>query len=172
MLKIKPPDYRFCPFCGQKITTRVEEGSQRKFCQSCSWTYYPHVAGAAASIILKGNKILLTKRNRNPYKNTWAIPAGFIAFGEHPEETLCRELKEETGLTVKKAKLFKIIQNEDDPRSPGHFSFFYKVSVSGKKLNSDQEENADLEWFPIKKPPIIGWKSHKQILKLLQQRKM
>lgn len=170
MLKTEPPNYRFCPFCGRKLENKIEEERKRKFCSPCNWTYYPHVAGSAAAIIIRGQKILLVKRNREPYKNTWMFPAGFIDFGEHPQETLVREVKEETGLKVKSIKLFKVLQSEDDPRSPGHFLFFYEVEVAGGKLKTDNEENQDIGWYDIKNPPIIGWKSHRQIIKLLSEK--
>jgi len=169
MLKIKPPNYRFCPFCGKRLKIRIEEEHERKFCGSCNWTYYPHVAASVEAIIIKGSKVLMVRRNRDPYKGTWMFPAGYIDFGEHPEETLAREIKEETGLKLKKATLWKVLQSEDDPRSPGHFLFFYKVRVSGSKLKTDEEENQGIGWFDLRYPPKIGWKSHKYIIKLLQK---
>ncbi len=148
---------------------KKEEERERKFCSSCNWTYYPHVAGSACAIIIKKGKVLLVRRNRDPYKGTWMFPAGFIDYGEHPEETLAREIKEETGLKLKKAVLFKVMQSEDDPRSPGHFLFFYKVTVSGTKLQTDKDENQEIGWFEIKNPPEIGWESHRFVIKSLQK---
>jgi len=167
MLKIKPPPYKFCPFCGQKLKNKDEEGETRKFCSCCNWTYYPHVGTTAAGVILKRNKVLLVKRNRSPYKDTWMLPAGFVEYGEHPEETLVREIKEETGLKTKPAKLMTVLQIEDDPRSPGHFCFFYLVKIiSGKIRISDEDENSEIGWFSLDDLPLVGWKSHKKILKI------
>lgn len=170
MLKIKPPDYQFCPFCGKELEIEKEEDKERKFCSSCKWTYYPHVAGSAEAIIIREQRILLVKRNREPYKGTWMFPAGFVDYGEHPQETVTREIKEETGLKAKSMKLFKVLQSEDDPRSPGHFLFFYKVKVTGSKLKTDKEENQEIGWFDLKSPPIIGWESHKYIMKMLRDK--
>ena len=169
MLKIKPPNYQFCPFCGKKLEIKKEEERERKFCSSCNWTYYPHVAGSVCAIIIKKGKVLMVRRNRDPYKGTWMFPAGFIDYGEHPEETLAREIKEETGLKLKKATLFKVMQSEDDPRSPGHFLFFYKVTVSGTKLETDKDENQEIGWFDLENPPEIGWESHRFVIKFLQK---
>lgn len=172
MLKIKPPNFRFCPFCGQKLRIRLEEERQRKYCSSCQWTYYPHVAGAVGGIITKSSKVLLVKRARAPYKNTWMFPAGFIDFGEHPLETLTREVKEETGLKVKKVRLVEILQSKDDPRSPGHLLFFFKVEVDEGQLATDQDENQAIGWKEIKKPGKIGWQSHRLMMKKLQEGKI
>ena len=171
MLKIKPPNYQFCPFCGKKLQIRIEERKERKYCSSCNWTYYPRVAQAAAAVIIKDGKVLLVQRKREPYKGTWMFPAGFIEFGEHPEETLRREVSEETGLKLKNAILFKVMQSEDDPRSPGHFLFFYKVTVAGSKLKTDKEENQGIGWFDLKNPPAVGWQSHRYIWGLLKEKK-
>ena len=114
-LLIKPPNYKFCPFCGRAVKKKKELGHLRKFCPDCRWTYYPHVAGAAAAIIIKNNQVLMVKRKIRPYKDTWMFPAGFIDYGEHPQEAVVREVKEETGLKVKKVNLLEVIQSEDDP---------------------------------------------------------
>lgn len=169
MLKIKPPNYQFCPFCGNKLKIKIEEEHERKFCEMCKWIYYPYVAASAGAVIVEKGKVLLVKRAREPYKGTWMFPAGFVDYGEHPEETLAREIKEETGLKLKKAVLFKVMQSEDDPRSPGHFLFFYKVTVSGTKLETDKDENQEIGWFEIKNPPEIGWESHRFVIKFLQK---
>lgn len=152
------------------MEVKIEEGKKRKYCPPCKWTYYPHVAASVAAIIIRGKKILMAKRNREPYKSTWTFPAGFIDYGEHPEETLSREIKEETGLELKKAVLYRVLQSVDDPRSPGHFLFFYKAKVSGSRLKTDDEENSDIDWFEIDNPPEIGWQSHRKIILLLRRK--
>jgi len=171
MLKIKPPDYQFCPFCGKRLQVRVEEGKERKYCSPCHWTYYPRVAQAAAAVIVKKGKVLLVQRKREPYKGTWMFPAGFVDFGEHPSDTIKREVREETGLTVKKVCLMNVFQAEDDSREPGHLTIYYQVEVSKGHLKNDEEENQDIGWFDIQKPPKIGWKNHQKMMKILQGRR-
>lgn len=165
MLIIKPPNYRYCPFCGKKLDNKVEEQKTRKFCDDCQWTYYPHVAGAVVAIIVRGGKVLMVQRNREPYKGTWMFPAGFVDYGEHPKEALEREVWEETGLRLVKAELVDVLQSEDDYRSPGHFSFFYRAEVKNGEIKTDEEENNAIEWFDLKKLPKIGWKGHQTMAK-------
>lgn len=95
------------------------------------------------------------------------VPAGFVSFGEHPEETVIREMKEETGYKAKITKLLGVEQSDDDPRSTGHFAFFYKVLLEGKIMPVDEEENSEICWFSLKKLPKICWHSHRKILKKL-----
>lgn len=164
-LNITPPNYTYCPFCSKKLDVKVEEEKEWKYCADCKWTYYPHVAGAACAVIVKDGKVLMVKRNREPYKGTWMFPAGFIDFGEHPEDALVREVKEEVGLEVTKLKLMEIVQVDDDPRSMGHFGYFYEVEVKdGNVKNNDNEENTEIVWFDVKNLPTVGWHGHKKII--------
>ncbi|WP_026905709.1 NUDIX hydrolase [Paucisalibacillus globulus] len=54
--------------------------------------------GAAGICINGNNEVLMVKANNS---NAWAIPSGGIEKGESPEECCMRELKEETGYTVR-----------------------------------------------------------------------
>ncbi|MBS3116221.1 NUDIX domain-containing protein [Candidatus Woesearchaeota archaeon] len=56
---------------------------------------------AAVCVLLKENKILLLKRNKEPYKNLWSLPGGKIELEEHLSFTAERELLEETGIKAK-----------------------------------------------------------------------
>ncbi len=167
MLKIEPPDYRFCPMCGTKLESRNEEGKARKFCSQCHWVYYPRVGIASAALIVIDKKVLLVQRNREPYKGKWMFPAGFLEFGEHPIDTVKREVTEETGLSVAEVKLIDVLQEDDDPRSPGDLVFFYKVKIHDGQVKNDPEENQDIQWFSIDDLPEIAWESHREIAKKL-----
>jgi 8-oxo-dGTP diphosphatase len=145
-----------------------EDGRLMSHCYFCNWTYYPHVASSAAAIIVKKNKVLMVKRVKAPYADTWMFPAGFVNYGEHPIQTLAREVNEETGLKVRHAKLIDVLQCEDDPRSPGDFQFFYKTAVCGTVKNLDDDENSSIGWFDITNPPKIGWKAHQIMMQRLQ----
>ena len=51
-------------------------------------------------IVVKENKILLINKVGGPYNGKLDLPGGTIKLGEKPEETLIRELKEETNIDV------------------------------------------------------------------------
>ncbi|OGE72073.1 hypothetical protein A2617_02825 [Candidatus Daviesbacteria bacterium RIFOXYD1_FULL_41_10] len=172
MLNISPPNFIFCPFCGNKLSTRIEEGKKRKYCQNDNWTYYPHVTASAGIVIFNGSKVFLVKRKREPYSGKWMFPAGFIDFGEYPSETAVREAAEEAGKKVSAPEFINITQIEDDPRELGHFSFFYKANFESDVDVTDKEENQDMGWFEIQNLPEIGWKSHQKIAKMIQEGKV
>ena len=170
MLKIKPPNYKYCPFCGKILRIKIEESNERKYCPDDNWTYYPIADQASNAIIVRNRKILLVKRAREPYRGNWQFPAGFVNFGEHPKETIIREVSEETGLITKDAVFFDVLQTTDDPRSPGNMTFYYTVSIEGSSNleNGDKDENSDIQWFELDNVPPIAWKDHKAIIEKLQ----
>lgn len=172
MLKIQLQNYQFCPFCAQKLVLKSDGERLRKRCLACNWTYYPREGASVMSLILRGKKVLMVKRNREPYKGTWMFPAGYTEFGEHPEESLKREVKEETGLKVVSSKLIKVFQAVDDKSAPGHFIFTYSVKATGKLKNGDKDENQEVAWQDIGNLPQIGWKIHKEIVILLPKLKI
>ncbi|MFA5828365.1 MAG: NUDIX hydrolase [Candidatus Shapirobacteria bacterium] len=169
-LNINPPDFIYCPFCGNKLEIKFDGEKERKYCLTDNWTYYPFVANAVGAVIRNGDKVLLVKRNKEPYKNTWMFPAGFVDYGEHPEDSLAREVKEETGLDVISSSLMGIFQVDDDPRSPGHFDFFYEVKVGLKnEIKTDKDENNDINWFDLINLPEIGWHTHQKVVDIVRK---
>lgn len=58
---------------------------------------------SSAAIIVRDKKLLVVKLS---YRNGYALPGGLVQTGENIEETLIREVKEETGLTVSSMKYF------------------------------------------------------------------
>jgi 8-oxo-dGTP diphosphatase len=55
---------------------------------------------STAIIPYPDNKILLIKRNTIPFKGYWALPGGRMDPGETLEQTIIREVNEETGLEI------------------------------------------------------------------------
>ena len=52
-------------------------------------------------IIKHEGKLLLIRRGINPGKGRWALPGGYVDFGEHPHKAVIREVKEECNVDAK-----------------------------------------------------------------------
>ncbi len=64
-------------------------------------------------------EILLIQRKNPPFQGKFALPGGFVEYGESVEEACIREAKEETNMNVKIEKLIGVYSKPDrDPR--GH----------------------------------------------------
>ncbi len=92
-------------------------------------------------IRFKGGVVLI-KRKNEPYRGKWALPGGFVRYGERVEFAVVREAREETGLKVKLHRLVGVYSNpERDPRGHVVSVCFSARQVGGKlKAASDADE--------------------------------
>ena len=79
--------------------------AERAMVCGCGNTAYPAIAPAVIVGVTNGDRICLTKYNRG-YAH-WALVAGYTEIGETPEETVAREVREETGLRVKNIRYYR-----------------------------------------------------------------
>jgi len=107
------------------------------------------VRHVSEAIIPRQGKVLMVKAKRGFTKGIWDLPGGFINFGETPEESLEREVKEETGLEVKAKSLFHIHTNISLKGEHYFISFIYLCDIAGGKLNPDTSEIEEVKWLPI-----------------------
>jgi NAD+ diphosphatase len=94
--------FQFCPVCGGKFQTNSVIEKQ---CTNCGYIYFIAAKPAAGALVIdESGAMLLIRRNRNPYKDTLDIPAGFSDDMETLEDTLKREMMEEVGLNTDEVK--------------------------------------------------------------------
>jgi NAD+ diphosphatase len=91
-------DNRFCGRCGTVMISDEKERAMR--CPSCGNIVYPRI-NPAVIVGIKNDKdqLLVTKYAGGSY-HKYALVAGYTEIGETIEETVIREVKEETGLDV------------------------------------------------------------------------
>ena len=96
-------DNRYCGKCGGPNGFHPTERALQ--CPRCGQVVYPRINPAVIVGVTKGDRLLIT-RYRTGYAHN-ALVAGFTEIGETAEETVQREVMEETGVRVKNIRYYK-----------------------------------------------------------------
>jgi ADP-ribose pyrophosphatase YjhB (NUDIX family) len=111
-------------------------------------------------IELDDRSIILIKRKNYPFG--WAIPGGFVDYGESLEDAAIREAKEETGVDVTLIKQFHTYSRPD--RDPRHhaISTVFIAKASGQPRAADDAAEVGIYTSDTLPDPIVF--DHKEIL--------
>lgn len=96
--------HQFCGRCGQELVHDEKERMMK--CPICGHMEYPKICPCVIVGVIHEDKILVTKY-RDRKTNYYALVAGFAEVGETIEETVHREVMEETGVKVKNLRYYK-----------------------------------------------------------------
>ena len=139
---------RFCGCCGAEM--RDSETERARVCAACGNVVYPRINPAVIVAVRNGDRLLLTKyAGRERYRN-YALIAGFAEIGETIEETVHREVLEETGLRVKNLRFYK-----SQPwvfTDTLLFGFFAELDGSDR-ITVQEDELAEANWYPRSEVP-------------------
>ncbi len=138
---------RFCGACGAPTTMHTEIS---KKCTKCGKTMWPQLATAIIVLIHKGDELLLVHA-KNFKSNFYGLIAGFVETGETLEEAVCREVKEETSLTIKNLQYYA---SQPWPYPCGLMVGFYAEYESGD-IHLQYSELATGGWFHKDALPTI-----------------
>lgn len=122
----------------------------------------------ADGVIIKNGKILLIERKNEPFRGKWALPGGFVEYGEKVEDTVVREVSEETGLHT---RIIDIVGVYSDPtRDPrGHIvTVVYLLEILDGKIKGS-DDAADAKFFDLKNLPDLAF-DHSVILRDVTRR--
>jgi len=110
----------------------------------------------ADAIIAKEDRIVLIRRGHEPFKGQYALPGGFLNYGERLEQCVVREAQEETGLKTEIVDLVGVYSSPDrDPR--GHFvTAVYHLRPTGGTLRPGDDASA-AEWFALDNLPEFAF---------------
>lgn len=120
---------------------------------------YRNPSLATDAIVVRYNlnrlQILLIKRKNPPYG--WALPGGFVDYGEATDIACIRELKEETNLDADRVRLFKVASDPDrDPRQ--HVvSIVYLAHVKDNSVAEARDDATELKWFNMVDLPELAF---------------
>jgi len=112
-------------------------------------------------IEIKSKGIVLIKRKNPPYG--WAIPGGFVDYGESLEKAAVREAKEETNLDVKLIRQFHTYS--DPKRDPRHHSISTVYIAKAKGIPKAKDDALEIGIFNETNLPDNIAFDHRVILK-------
>ena len=135
-------DSLICPFCGKEVEK------------------YRNPFPTVDIIIEMDGGIVLIQRKNPPYG--WALPGGFVDYGESLEKAAVREAREETSLEV---DLISLLGAYSDPgRDPRHHTISVVFTARAKGVPRAADDAADIGVFPADAIPDNLAFDHKRII--------
>jgi 8-oxo-dGTP diphosphatase len=157
-------EIKYCPRCGTPVTSQERFGKTHPVCPQCEWIHFDDPKVAAAVLVKQDGRVLLVRRNNEPFRGFWTLPAGFIDAGEDPARAAERECLEETGLSVRVKRVLDVIAGREHERG-ADFVIVYEAEVLGGKLSPSDDADA-VEWFEPGNLPDLAFSATTMALKL------
>jgi 8-oxo-dGTP diphosphatase len=122
---------------------------------------------STAIIPYPGNRILLIKRNTVPFKGYWALPGGRMDPGETVEQTIVREVKEETGLEVAILRIVGeyVEKGVKDDVEYEYYPTCFVVKAVGGEVKKQESEIQEIRLFNLNELPEPLAFEHEQMIK-------
>jgi colanic acid biosynthesis protein WcaH len=107
------------------------------------------------ALITYQSSVLLLKRNNDPAKNEWWLPGGRIRKGERLQDALHREVREETGLTVRVNKLIGVYSRIFPERHDITITYLCDTSENHVILNTEHSDYQFIRKIPRRVHPYL-----------------
>lgn len=143
----------FCSNCGNsplEYKQPIGDNRDRFVCPNCHLIHYQNPKIICGCLAFYENKLLLCKRDIEPRKGTWNLPAGFMENGETLKQGASREVWEEAQARVEIQYLHTIynILHTDQV----YFLFLAKLT---EPVFGAGDETSDTKLFDLNEIP---WK--------------
>lgn len=157
-------EIKYCPRCGTAVSLEERFGKIHPVCPQCEWIHFEDPKVAAAVLVEQDGRFLLVRRNNEPFRGLWTLPAGFIDAGEDPARAAERECLEETGLSVRVKRVLDVIAGQEHERG-ADFVIVYEAEILGGILSPDDDADA-VGWFdPDNLPPLAFEATYKTFVR-------
>lgn len=136
--------HTYCPACGQALSARPlgDEGLV-PWCDACSRPWFDSFSACIiAAVMNPAGEVLLQREARRPDREV--LVAGYIKPGESAEEAACREVAEETGLTVTALRYLR-----SWPHQSGDQLMLGYVAQADGPARPSSEEVLSSRWVPL-----------------------
>lgn len=134
-------------------------------CERCGFN---NPKGTVTGIIIKNGKVLVLKRNEEPFKGKYDFPGGYMNAGETPEQAIKREIKEELGVGSEVTFIGWYPGNafwKDEKFAVLNHAFLVDLSAD-PVLN--KSENSAMKYVAIEKLKDIAFDSNMGIVKFVK----
>jgi len=146
---------KHCRSCGSAVVYRVPDDGdtrERAVCPQCGTIHYENPLNVVGTVPHLGDKVLLCKRNIEPRKGKWTLPAGFMELEETTAEGAARETVEEAGAHFEMEGLFSVL----NVARVGQVHLFYTARLLSDHVNPGHETmearlygEAEIPWDEI-----------------------
>ncbi len=146
---------KHCRNCGSTVVYRVPDDGdtrERAVCPQCATIHYENPLNVVGTVPHLGDRVLLCKRNIEPRKGKWTLPAGFMEMCETTAQGAARETVEEAGALFEMENLFSVL----NVARVGQVHLFYTARLLGDHFEPGHETmearlfaEADIPWDEI-----------------------
>jgi ADP-ribose pyrophosphatase YjhB (NUDIX family) len=107
----EPRRIKHCRVCGQPTAYLVpaDDNRERAVCAACGEIHYENPINVVGTVPAWDDQVLLCRRNIEPRRGFWTLPAGFLELGESIAEGALRETDEEAGAHCDLEDLFTVL---------------------------------------------------------------
>jgi 8-oxo-dGTP diphosphatase len=124
----------------------------------------------ADGIVIRNQEIALVRRGKEPFKDAYALPGGFLEYGETLEHCVVREVHEETGLKTEVVDLVGVYSDPTrDPRGQ-IVTAVYELRPIGGTLRGGDDASA-AEWIHLDRLPRLAFDHGRIVEDFLEKRK-
>ncbi|MSP48868.1 MAG: NAD(+) diphosphatase [Alphaproteobacteria bacterium] len=134
--------HRFCGVCGSP-TDSAEAGHVRRCTdESCKASHFPRTDPAVIMLVHDGDRALLGRQKVWP-PGMYSTLAGFVEPGESLEETVAREVFEESGIRVAEVRY----HSSQPWPFPASLMIGFHATAATRSIRLNQSELEDCGWF-------------------------
>ena len=132
---------KHCRECGAPVAYRLPDDGDTKpraVCTACHTIHYENPLNVVGTVPVwgaSGEYVLLCKRNIEPRKGKWTLPAGFMELGETTAEGAARETDEEAGAQIEMGALFTLM----NVARVGQVHLYYRARLLSERFNPGPE---------------------------------
>jgi ADP-ribose pyrophosphatase YjhB (NUDIX family) len=106
-----PRNIMHCRACGAGVrySTPADDSRDRATCIACGTIHYENPLNVVGTLPVWEDRVLLCRRNIEPRRGLWTLPAGFMELGESTAEGAVRETVEEAGARIELLGLYTLL---------------------------------------------------------------